>query len=170
MLFRSLTMDATENLAVSLGRMGQYAEAEELTMQTIGPNIEGMAPDVVRAYLSASNYAAEAGSEARAIDIAERGYAFALEKLGPEHAVRGQMAAALASHLERRGDDTRALALFQESAKLLAKQEYDNSTALMDAEIQLGGSEIRNNMRDQDRKSTRLNSSHIPLSRMPSSA
>ena len=55
----------------------------------------------------------------------------------------------------------------------MPEQEFEIYLALLSKLLRLSPTQkaaISDELRDQDRKSTRLNSSHIPLSRMPSSA
>ena len=54
----------------------------------------------------------------------------------------------------------------------LARQHGDTAARLeaMIGMLNKGQSQLQHHVNERDRKSTRLNSSHIPLSRMPSSA
>ena len=58
-------------------------------------------------------------------------------------------------------------------ADVTVNRTFDEILAMTDAEFEAYVSHMRQSFLrywDEDRKSTRLNSSHIPLSRMPSSA
>lgn len=144
-----MTLDAVGNLAVSMARLGRFDEAQELTLRSIPKNREERAPDTVRALITASNYAAEGGREAEAIAIGEDGYALAVKKMPPDHAIRAQVAFILAIHLERGGQAVRALTLMREAAAIYAKREDAESPRRLGADVYLGGLEIANGEREQ---------------------
>lgn len=144
-----LTLSAMGNLAVSLGRLGRYEEAQVLMLRAIPEKRGGPPAEVVRSLLSASNFAAEAGREDQALAIAEDAHGFAHEKLPADHAMRAQIAAALAVHLERRGENARALALMRDAEAIYAKREGADSPRLLGTQVYLGGLEIAAGVREQ---------------------
>ncbi len=136
-----LTLNAISNLSVAQARLGKFAEAKELMLRS-RPATGETPGDKARTLISASNYAAEANEDAEALQLGEELYRSAQE-LAPDNALRAMAAHTLAIHLERRGEDGRALALMREARDGLALSEDPDSPRLLAYEVYLGGLEIR---------------------------
>ena len=136
-----LTLNTIANLSVAQAKLGKFAEAKELMLRS-RPSTGETPGDKARTLITASNYAAEADQQAEALQLGEELYRSARE-LAPENALRAQAAYTLAMHLERRGEDERALALMREARDGLALSEPVASPRLLAYEVYLGGLEIR---------------------------
>lgn len=143
-----LTLDAIANLSVSKARMGKFGEAYALMLESLPEQRQGPPTDIVRALISASNYAAEDAREDEAIKLGEEVHALAKTKLAPEHALRAQADYTLAIHLERKGEIARALELMQGADAIYTKRDAPGTPRPLAAQIYLGGLEISNGRRD----------------------
>lgn len=138
-----LTLTSIANLSVAQARLGHFAEAKELMLRS-RPAESETAPDMARALISASNYAAEAGEEAEALRLGEEVYRATVERLAPDSALRARAAELLAVHLERAGEIGRALTLMREAREGLGLSADPEVQRLLQYDIHLGGLEIRN--------------------------
>lgn len=143
-----LTQAALANLAVATARLGRFDEAMELTLRSIPKDRGGPPTDIVRALISASNYAAENADDDRALALALDGQSFAAAKLAEGHQLRAQMDYTLAMHLERRGETARALELMRGADAIYQQREDAGSGRRLASQIYLGGLEIDGGARE----------------------
>ena len=180
------------NLAVSFDRQGRYAESEPIRRRALALRTEVLGekhPDTISSLNNLASSLNELGRAAEAEPLYRRALALSTEVLGEKHPVTISILANLANNLDSLGRYAEAEPLYRRALALntevRGEKHPDTISNLNNLAGDLDGlgryaeaeplyrralalrTEV---LGEKDRKSTRLNSSHLRLSRMPSSA